>query len=110
MDDLTDDPVVTVRIVTSVGPLTFMAEPVVSGTTMVLKRLHVQDSSRNAVGPGNLMVIARAAMEGMGLDGLIIEGAVRSTGADLSHRPRDIRFGRRIRRAPGAGRPSPSDD
>jgi hypothetical protein len=109
VDDMTDDPIVTLRIFTPIGPLTFMAQPEMVGATMVLKGLHAQDSTANAVGKGNLMVIARAMMEGMDLDGLVIEGAVRSTGANPGHRPRNIRFTRRIRPAPGVGRP-PSPD
>jgi hypothetical protein len=106
VDDLTDDPVVTLRIFTPVGPLTFMAQPVMVGMVLVLKGLHAQDSAANAVGPGNLMMIAHAVMEGMDLDGLVIEGAVRSTGANPGHRPRDVRFTRRVRAASGAGRGS----
>jgi hypothetical protein len=110
VDDMTDDPIVTLRVSTPVGLLTFMAQPVISGTTMVLKGLHAQDSTANAVGPGNLMVIARAVMEGMELDGLVIKGALRSTGASPGHRPRDIRFARRVRSALGAGRLAPPDN
>ena len=84
---MTDDPIVTLRIFTPVGPLTFMAQPAMIGMTMVLKGLHAQDSAANAVGPGNSMVIAHAAMEGMDLDGPVIDGAVRSTGANPGHRP-----------------------
>jgi hypothetical protein len=110
VDDMTDDPIVTLRIFTPVGPLTFMAQPVMVGTTMVLKGSHVQDSTANTVGPGNLMVIAHAVMEGMELDGLVIEGAVRSTGANPGHRPRDIRFTRRVRAAFAMGWRPPADD
>ncbi|MFL5285514.1 MAG: hypothetical protein ACJ8AW_32205 [Rhodopila sp.] len=38
---MTGHPVVTVRVLTPVGPLRFMAEPVMQGRTMLLKRLHV---------------------------------------------------------------------
>ncbi len=110
VDDLTDDPVVTIRVLTPVGTLMFMAVPVISGTTMILRGLHVQDSVPNAVGPRNLMMVARAVMEGMELDGLVIEGALRSTGANPGHRPRDIRFARRVRVAPRAGQYAPADD
>ena len=68
----TEDPVVIVRILTPVGPLTFMAEPVMAGTT--------------------------------------IKGALRSTGANPGHRPRDIRFTRRVRPAFGTGQHAPKDD
>jgi len=99
---MTDHPVVTVRVLTPVGPLRFMAEPVMQGRTMLLKRLHVQDPSRNAVGMANLTLIARVVMERMDLDGLVIEGAVRSTGANPGHRPRGVRFTRRVRAADDA--------
>jgi hypothetical protein len=52
VDDLTDDPVVTITVTTPAGPLTLLAEPVMDGTTMVLNGLHVQDLTPNAVGPG----------------------------------------------------------
>jgi hypothetical protein len=100
--DMTDHPVVTVRMLTPIGPLRFMAEPVMQGTTMLLKGLHVQDLSPNAVGIANLTLIARAVMERMDPNGLVIEGAVRSTGANPGHRPRGIRFTRRIRATDGA--------
>jgi hypothetical protein len=106
---MTDDPIVTLRITTPVGLLTFLAEPVMAGTTMVLKGLHVQDGTPNAVGSGNLMVIAQAVMEGMDLDGLVIEGAVRSTGANPNYRPRVVRFTRRVCPASAPGR-RPSQD
>jgi hypothetical protein len=103
---MTDDPVVTVRILMPVGPLTFMGVPIMLGATMVLQGLPAQDQTSNTVGPGNLMVIAHAVMEGMGLGGLVIAGALRATGADPGHRPRDIRFARRVRAA-FAGRLTP---
>ncbi len=53
-----------------------------SGTTMVLNGLHVQDLRPHMVGAGNLAVIARAVMEGMDLDGIVIKGTVRTTGAN----------------------------
>ena len=101
VDDMTDDPIVTMRILTPVGPLTFMAQPVMVGRTMVLRGLHAQDWAANKVGPGNLMVIAHAMIEGMDLDGIVIEGAIRSTGANPGHRPRDVRFTRRVRAVSG---------
>jgi hypothetical protein len=97
--DMTDHPVVTVRVLTPIGPLRFMAEPVMRGRTMLLKGLHVQDLSPNAVGVANLTLIAHVVMERMDLDGPVFEGAVRSTGANPGHRPRGIRFTRRVRAA-----------
>jgi hypothetical protein len=97
--DLTGHPVVTTLVLTPVGPPRFMAEPVMQGATTLLKGLHVQALSRNAVGMANLTLIARVVMERMDLDGLVVDGAVRSTGANPGHRPRGIRFTRRIRAA-----------
>jgi hypothetical protein len=107
VSEMTDDPVVTVRIMTPAGQLTFTGEPEEQGDTLIVRRTHVQDASANAIGPANLMVVAQALMEGMGYDGLVVEGAVRTTGANPGHRPRLFRFTRHIRpppapRAPGA--------
>ena len=110
VDDMSDDPVVTLRIATPAGPLTFMAEPAMQGTTLRLTRAHVQDAAPNTVGAGNLLVIARAVMEGMDLDGLVVEGALRTTGANPGHRPRALRFTRRVRPAPAAGKRTSQDD
>jgi hypothetical protein len=95
VDDMTDDPVVTVRVTTPVGVLMFAAEPVVMGRTLLLRGTHVQDGRPNLVGASNLGVIAQALMEGMGFDELVVEGAVRTTGANPGRRPRLMRFARR---------------
>jgi len=63
VDDLSDDPVVTIRLSTPAGPLTVMAEPVVQGTTLLLNGVHVQDSTPNRIGAANLLVIAQVLME-----------------------------------------------
>jgi hypothetical protein len=104
VDDMSDDPVVTLRIATPVGSLTFMAEPVMQGTILRLTRTHVQGAASNMIGAGNLLVIAQTVMEGMDLDGLVVEGALRTTGANPGHRPRVLRFTRRVRPAPAAGK------
>jgi hypothetical protein len=103
VDDLTSDPVVTIVAHTPDGRLRFMAEPEMLGSTLVLRRVHLQDARANAVGVGNLKRLARLAMERMDLDGLVVEGAVRTTGANPGRRPRAIRFTRHVRRAPSAG-------
>jgi hypothetical protein len=100
VNDMTDDPVVTVLVMTPAGRLTFTGEPMEQGDTLIVRRIHVQDASPNAIGPANLMVIAQALMEGIGYDGLVVEGAVRTTGANPGHRPRRFRFTRHIRPAP----------
>ena len=104
VDDMTDDPVVTVLVRTPIGQLAFAAEPFVEGDTLVARRTHVQGAQANAIGAANLIVIARAVMEGMGYNGLIIEGALRTTRANPGHRPRKIRFTRDVRATPAAER------
>lgn len=100
VSDMTDDPVVTLLVSTPVGRLTFTAEPIAREGTLVLRGTHVQDALPNAVGAGNLLVIAQALMERMGFDGLVVEGALRTTGANPGHRPRTIRLTRHVRPAP----------
>ena len=99
VDDLSADPVVTVFVSTPVGTLKVMAEPEKRGRTLVLHGLHMQDLEPNRIGAANLMVIARVVMEGMDVDGLVIEGGLRTTGANPGRRSRILRFARRIRPA-----------
>jgi hypothetical protein len=106
LDDMTDDPVVTLLVMTPAGRLMFVAEPMEQGTSLVLQGTHVQDARVNAVGTANLMVIAQALMEGMGFDELVVEGALRTTGANPGRRPRALRFTRRVRPPPA---PRPAD-
>ena len=110
VDDLSDDPVVTIRLSTLAGPLTFMAEPVVQGTALLLNGVHVQDSTPNRIGAANLLVIAQALMERMELDGLVVEGAIRTTGAHPGHRLRRLRFTRHIHPAAATGLRNPQDN
>lgn len=76
-----------------------MVEPEAQGSTLMLRFVHVQDARPNAVGAANLAVIARALMETIGIDGLVVEGAVRTSGANPGRRPRVIRFTRRVHSA-----------
>ncbi len=99
-NEMTDDPIVALVAITPTGRLTFVAELLKQGTALALQGIHVQDAHPNAAGAASLMVIAQALMEGMGFDGLEVEGAVRTTGANPGHRPRVFRFARRVRLAP----------
>lgn len=106
VDDVTADPVVTVAVTTPAGVMKFIAEPERVGRTLILHGLHVQDLTPNAVGMANLMVLAGVVMEGMDVDGLVIEGGLRTTGVNPGRRPRVFRFSRRVRAA--AVRESPT--
>jgi hypothetical protein len=98
--DLTDDPVMTVFITTPDGVLTVTGEPVERGATLVVRGIHMQGAGSNAIGNGNLMVMAQALLERMDYDGLEVEGAVRTTGANPGRRPGPFRFRRRVGPAP----------
>lgn len=102
--DATDHPVVTIRLITPVGLIEVMAEVAVDRRSLRLQRLHVQSNVQpNEVGHANWRLIATMMMERMDYDEIIVEGAVRTTGASAGRRPRPIRFTRRIRAAPGSG-------
>jgi len=102
VDDLTSDPVVTIIVRTPDGRLRVMAEPEMAGCTLILRRVHVQDAWPNAIGVANLKMLARVVMERMDVDGLVVEGAFRTTGANPGRRPDILRFSRRVRPAPAA--------
>lgn len=92
--DDTDDPVATIAFSVPQGLLKFMAEVEVKGRTLVLRGMHVQGSQANAVGGHNLRLLAEVVMERMDFDGLIVEGAIRTTGSNPGRRPRKLRFTR----------------
>ena len=102
VDDMTDDPVLTLMVFTPAGQLTFMGEPVIKGRVMIARGVHVQDGIPNSVGAGSLLVLARVLMERMEVDEFIVEGALRTTGANPGHRPRVFRFSRHVCSAPAA--------
>ena len=106
--DVTSDPVVTIAVSTPAGVLKFMAELEWASRMLILHGVDLQDLQPNAVGAANLMVLAEAVMEGMDIDGLVIEGALRTTGANPGRRPRVVRFARRLRPASGS-EPQPGD-
>jgi hypothetical protein len=102
--DATDHPVVTIKIATPVGLIEVMAEIAVDARSLRLQRLHVQSAVEpNAIGHANWRLVAAMVMERMDYDEIIVEGAVRTTGASPGRRPQRIRFARRVRAAPGPG-------
>jgi hypothetical protein len=102
-DDLTDDPVLTIKVFTPDGAFRFMAEPAITDSILILRGLRIQDARANALGTANLMVLAHVVMERMGLDGIVVEGAARTSGANPVRRPGAVRFTRRGRPSSAAG-------
>lgn len=103
IDDLSADPVVTAEIGTPAGMLLVMCEPRLEGRILVAERAHMHgvDLGANDLGPARLRVIADAVLAEMDCDELIVEGAVRTTGANPGARPRPVRFARRGRTPSG---------
>ena len=94
LDELTDDPVVTIEITTPAGIIKFMAEAEDTGAVLVLRGAHIQGEASGLIGPGNLRLIARVVFERLGYDAIEIEGAARTTGVSPGRTPRRLRFAR----------------
>ncbi len=96
VDDQTEDSVVTIEVRVPGGELLFMGEPEDIGRSLILRRTHVESRGigPNGVGPNNLRLIAEVVMETMDYDEILVEGEIRTTGANPGHRPRLLRFTR----------------
>jgi hypothetical protein len=97
-DDLTDDPVVTARILTPAGELLVMAEVEVQDRELVLRGLHMHGVTLgpNELGWPRLRQLAHAVMQRVEVDAIVIEGAVRTSGAHRGYVPRTLRFTRHV--------------
>lgn len=97
--DDTDDPVVTAEIVTPAGTLRAMAEPEWVDRLLILHgyHMHGENVGPNEFGWRQLRWLADAVMEILDVDEIRIEGEVRTSGANPGHRPRPLRFARKIR-------------
>jgi hypothetical protein len=99
-EDLSEGDIATVMIGTPAGKLEVMARIVVSNRTIRLLGLHIRspDIAPGDFGLGNLRRAGGALLEWFGdYDELVIEGAVRTSGAKPGHRPRVIRIARNLR-------------
>jgi hypothetical protein len=99
VDDISDHPVLTVAVDTPDGRLWLMAEAEEVGRSLLLLRFHIQAAAipRLNLGLRKLRLLAELAMEAMDYDEIVIEGAVRTSGAHPGRRPRARRFARRAR-------------
>ena len=93
-----DENIVVPRVATTAGTILVMAEVELLGGTLVLSGVHVQgeDVKANEVGVAGLRCIIREAMEELGVDEVVLVGAVRTTGATPGRAPRPLRFTRKI--------------
>jgi hypothetical protein len=95
--------VVTIEVVVPGGSLLVMGEPRDEDRALVVSGVHMSSKglAPNEVGVANLRVIAQMILEALDYDELIVEGAVRTTGAGPGHRPRPLRFARSRRTEAG---------
>ncbi|NLS15404.1 hypothetical protein HGP16_02385 [Rhizobium sp. P40RR-XXII] len=97
VNEATFHPVCTVEIQTPDGVISVMAEPQMVGNALYLRGFHIQgeDILMNDLGAHRLRNLAEIAMEEMECHELVVEGAVRTTGAGRGRTLRPIRFTRR---------------
>ncbi len=100
--DQSDENIVVARVATTVGTIVVMAEVELSGHSLILNGVHIQgdDVAANEVGVSGLRRMIQEAMKELGVDEIVIVGAVRTTGANPGRAPRPLRFTRKIS-APG---------
>jgi hypothetical protein len=75
-----------------------MAEVMLEGRCLVLRGLHVHgvDVGVNELRVAGLRRMVREVMEDLDVDAIVIEGSVRTTGADPGRTPRLLRFARKV--------------
>lgn len=99
--DMTDDPIVTAEISTPDGIVMVMAEVYVEDRNgsreMMLKEFHIhgEDIGSGEFGTHRLIRLAKAVMEAMNVNEMVVHGARRTTGANPGHRPRPLRLSRK---------------
>jgi hypothetical protein len=88
--------VVLARIETTAGTIMVLTEVEAVGRVLILRGLHVQgeDVGVNQLSVAGIRQIIRDTMEDLDVDEIVIEGAVRTTGAGPGRRPRHLRFTR----------------
>lgn len=95
-DDLSEDNALTVRLSTPAGTLAMLAEVRFVDRRMVLSGVHThgEDMGPRQFGMVRLRWLAQAVMEAVDCDEIVLEGAVRTTGAGPGRRPGILRFRR----------------
>ncbi len=99
MDWSADDVrIVTAVVTTPAGRLRDMATVWRCGRRYEFDGLHIhgEDVTANGFESRGLLRALRALLEIIDADEIIVRGAVRTTGANPGHRPRDIRIARKI--------------
>ena len=90
--------IATARITTSLETIMAMAEVMLEERRLALRGLHVhgEDIGVNELGVSGLRRMVAEVMEDLDVDEIVIEGAVRVTGAGPGRTPRRLQFTRKI--------------
>jgi hypothetical protein len=96
--DESEGTIATARVTTSVGTIMAMAEVALEGRSLTLRGLHVHGEGvgMNELGISGLRRIVAEAMEDLDVDEIVIEGAVRVTGAGPGRTPRRLWFAPKV--------------
>jgi hypothetical protein len=96
-EEVSDGRIFTVYLVTPAGTIKVMAEADGTPRYPIIRGVHIQgeDVGPHDFGTVQLRWLVQAVMETMDLDGLVLEGNVRTTGANPGRRPRVLRFARK---------------
>lgn len=95
-DDGTDDPIASLKLSALGVELEIMATVFFESRKIRLMNAHMQGAQPNSVGLANLKIAARVFLERMDFDEIIIEGALRTTGANPGRTPKPLRFTRAV--------------
>jgi hypothetical protein len=80
--------------------VTVLAEALLEGSKLTLRGTHFDGPGPNTVGIEELRKIANRIAEATDVETVVVEGAVRTTGAAPGHQPRTLRFRRAARSGP----------
>lgn len=88
----TEHPLVTITCRTPLGDIRILGEVVSSGRLVLVADAHIEGAAANRLGVAGLIALARAFLETIDADELIVQGAVRTTGRGAGRRPRSFRY------------------
>jgi hypothetical protein len=102
LDEMCEGSVVAIQADIDGVTIKILGEVVDGTDPMVVMGVHVSSSgvAANEIGMANLYTLAQRVMEVGDYDEIVVEGAVRTTGANPGHKPRPFRFTRNRDPAP----------
>jgi hypothetical protein len=101
-DQLSEDPIFLVQVITPLGILDLMAEVRLSPRSIEVHGLHVGGDAATRWGWSTLRRIGRLIAEKLDVDEINLYGAIRTTGANPGRRPRHWRIARASQPSPRA--------